>query len=692
MSQYDAYKYFDKGEICAWMPMIGFDKEEPDKGVKKLLDRMQFKPHAMSVFLFHPDIVHHYEGLDHEYHLHPDNCAYYASPRNEERNRQDWTNWDLKVLIDNLNEAKIDSFLGIMGVDISDKYHHEWISDHPEIRQQMRSGQWSLNVLKRFKDGTYYEDYFVDKVCTVMQDYGFTGLHVADNFCPGGGGLYTNDYSADMLEQFSMHTGIRIPPEILEPEGDSSAQANVRGDWIWEYHRQAWIEFYGWRWAAFWKKVCDRLHAIGKKVFVLGMYCTDPFQTLYHKGVDLRKLMEAGVDYFMPNMAASGSSICHNRKWYYYEQATMMPLSDVFAEKTKKLNMLGVKDGTEEWDMLHHAPTLLERDIYYLLSYMRYTPDGLKRSLDGFNVCLSDGIYADEWKWLKDRFDVAFGEVPKKVLLPTVVWSDAAFYNTLPDFIQTRRWTLHKFMVELAKSGTQTGAMVRIEHLSEQCGDLFVPNFDLLSEEEKKTIAAYKGGAVICTASAEKDFCPKQYGIVPEIYFEDQHSPYKNSAFAFNLTVKNKEAILACLAEDDGTPGLEDPFHTKEAAAPSWREDMIYQKVSVGFVKALGMLMKESLATLVESSLPILPMEMADGRLRIYSINDDRLHYGKNQVTVHRPIKKVENVSKFPMLPVKFIKGNEVSFTAGTDATGMDTFRVPTPQGGISIVDVYFND
>ena len=96
---------------------------------------------------------------------------------------------------------------------------------------------------------------------------------------------------------------------------------------------------------------------------------------------------------------------------------------------------------------------------------------------------------------------------PKKVLLPTVVWSDAAFYNTLPDFIQTRRWTLHKFMVELAKSGTQTGAMVRMEHLSERCGDLFVPNFDLLSEEEKQTIAAYKGGAVICTASAEKNLC-----------------------------------------------------------------------------------------------------------------------------------------------------------------------------------------
>lgn len=691
MSKYDAYEYFDKGEICVWMPMIGFDKEEPDKGVSKLLERMQFKPHAMSVFLFHPDIVHHYAGLDTEYHLHPDNCAYYASPRNEERNRQDWTNQDLKVLVDNLNDAKIDSFLGIMGVDISDKYHHEWISDHPEIRQRFRKQKWSLNVLKRFADGTWYEDYFIDKLCTVMQDYGFTGLHVADNFCPGGGGVYTNDYSVDMTQQFVAHTGYVFPAEIAEL-GDDDDSVTKRADWIWENARQEWIEFYGWRWAAFWKKVCDRLHAIGKKAFVLGMYCTDPFQTLYHKGVDLRKLQEAGVDYFMPNMAASGSSMCHNRAWRYYEQATMMPLSDVFADKTRKLNMLGVKDGTEEWDMLHHAPTMLERDIYYLLSYFRYTPDGLKRCLDGFNVCLGDGIYADEWKWLKDRFDVAFGEIPEKVLLPTVVWSDNAFYNTLPDFIQTRRWTLHKFMVELAKSGTQTGAMVRMEHLSEKCGDIFVPNFDLLSEEEKKQIATYRGGAVICTASAEKGFCPEQYGIEPEIYFEDQHSPYKNCAFAFNLTIRNKAAILACLYEDDGSLALDDPFHAQEVPSPSFREDMVFQKVSVGFVKALGMLLKESLAELVEATMPILPMQMADGRLRIYSINDDRLHYGKNLITVHRPIQRVENISRFPMLPVKFTQGDGIGVTATTDPTGLDTFRVPTPQGGISIVDVYFNE
>lgn len=687
------YPYFDKAEIRVWIPLIGFDKDLPDKGVGNLLERMQFKPHGFSLLACHIDIVNHYEGLEKEYRLHPDNCSYHASPRNEERNRQDWTNYDLKGLVDQLNQEGIESYLCVGTSNCEDQFHREFVSDHPELLQHMRHGKYSLNVLKRFKDGTYYEDFFADKICKMLTDYGFTGLHAMDNFCPGAGATYFNDYSWDMLDQFSAHTGIALPPEVLALGDDSSEESScIRGDWVWENHRQAWIEFHAWRWEGFWKKICDRLHAIGKKAFVLGMYCTDPFQTLYAKGVDLRRIVNAGIDTLMPNMAASGSAIGKKRPWRYYEQSTMIPLTDVFEAKARKIDMLGVKDGTEEWDMLHHAAPMLERDIYYLASYFRYTPDGLKRCLDGYNVCLGDGIYADEWKWLKDRFDIAFGEIPEKILLPTVVWSDTALYNTLPEFIENRRWTLHKFMVELAKNGTQLGAVVRTEHLSEQCGDLFVPNFDLLSEEEKQKIAQYRGGAVICTMSAEKGISLEKYGIKSEIFFEDQHSPYKNAAFAFNLKPKNNEVILAALAEDDGSPALEDVYHTQEVSYPSFRSDFPIQKVSTGFVKALGLLLKECEPGIVKATMPILPMLMRDGRLRIYGINDDRLHYDSCLVTVDRDVREVKNISKFPMLPVKFSDSGNFSFTTTSEPGKMHTFKLLIPQGGISIVDVYFKE
>ena len=90
-------KKFGKSEIFAWMPAIGFDKDKPDKGVSELLERMQFVPDAVSVFMFHSDIVHQYKGLDSKEVFPPDFCGYYANPYNEERRRQDWTNFDLKV-------------------------------------------------------------------------------------------------------------------------------------------------------------------------------------------------------------------------------------------------------------------------------------------------------------------------------------------------------------------------------------------------------------------------------------------------------------------------------------------------------------------------------------------------------------------------------------------------------------------
>ena len=682
-------KYYDKTEIFAWMPMIGFDREQPDKGVGAFLERTQYVPHGTSVFMFHPDIVHNHQGMTTEVTLPPDNCSYYASPYNEEHVRQPWTNWDLKEVVTQLKARGVEPYLGIMGVYLFDKFHHEWQSDHPELTGHYRTGNHALFVLKRFKDGTYYEDFFADKVCQTVIDYGFTGLHVADNFCPAHSTRYNGDFSFDMVDQFSMYSGIPIPAEIAMPEDDSTEQVNRRGDWIWANHRQQWIEFFAWRWEGFWKKICDRLHAIGRKVFVLAMYCTDPFETYYLLGTDLRRLVKAGVDYLMPNMAANGSSLRQNRPWRYYEQADMMPLTDAFVEGARKLNMLGVKDATEEWDMLHHAPVLLERDINFLPSFHRQTPAGQKRCIDGFNICLADGIYKDEWTWLRERFDIGMGELPVKSLAPTYVWSDHAHYALLPEYIQTRRWSLHKFMYELNKQGGVCNSVVRTEHITKDSGNLFVPNFDLLSEEEKKTIAAYRGGSVICTASAEKDFHPEDYGITPDIYFEDQHTTYKNCAFAFNLPIENKQAILDLLAEDDGSPVIEDPFNAKEIAS-TLREFMPYQKVSVGFRKACVQLMKQCYTPYFTSDFTVLPAFMADGAIRMMVFNDDLCHYASATITINgHEIDKVKNVSRFPLLPVKFSDDGNFGFAAQHTPNGCKTFRVLVPQGGLAVVDVY---
>jgi len=682
-------KFFDKAEIFAWMPLTGFDRDLPDKGVAQLFERTGFTLHGVCLFIFHSDFIHQHDGMDKVRTLPPDNCSYYASPYNEERARQEWTNHDLRILVSELKKRGVNTYISIMGVSLGNRFHKEWIYQHPELRQFLRGSNESLNVLKRFSDGTYYEDFFADKLCEVMVDYGLTGVHVADCFCPQTNVIANGDFSRDFFEQFLSHTNYPVPEEILSLTGDTREEINIRGDWIWKNCRAEWIEFFGWRWEQFWKKICSRLHAIGRKAFVLGMYCTDPFQTLYAKGVDLRRIVQnAGVDYLMPNMAANGIAVINERPWFYYQWSTMMLLSDAYTDGARKLNMLGVKDAAEEWDMLHHAPTLLERDISFLPSYFRYKNGELKRCIDGFNICLSDGIYKEEWKWLRERFDIAFDQVPEKILAPTLVWSDAAHHSMLRAYIKTRRWTLHKFLYELNWMGVMTGAVVRTENLSSECGDLFVPNFDLLSDEEKRQLAAYRGGAVICTASAEGDFSPEDWGIQPNLCFTDHDTPFRNMAFVYNMKNVDADSVLALLPEDDGSPILEDPENAPESQN-TLAQPMPHQKVTVGFMKALAALLRQSLGSLLESTHPVLPMQLKNGAIRLYVLNNKPMYYAKANITMKRKIEKVDNVSKFPLLPVKFSDSGTFSVTTQDYPGENTTFRVIVPQGGVSIVDVY---
>jgi len=188
------------GEIHVWMPMIGFDREQEDQGVGELLERMSFVPNAVSAFLFHPDIVNQHAGMSEERTLPPDNCSYYGSPRNVERSRQDWTSYDLRALVGHLNAACVEPYLGIMGVELGNRWHNEWISEHPEVRFAGRDFEYGYCVLKRLADGSYYEDFFVEKLCETLTDYGFAGLQVADNFCPAPSTIHQGDFSTDMFE------------------------------------------------------------------------------------------------------------------------------------------------------------------------------------------------------------------------------------------------------------------------------------------------------------------------------------------------------------------------------------------------------------------------------------------------------------------------------------------------------------
>ena len=118
-----------------------------------------------------------------------------------------------------------------------------------------------------------------------------------------------------------------------------------------------------------------------------------------------------------------------------------------------------------------------------------------------------------------------------------------------------------------------------------------MPCFDLLSEEEKRAVAAYDRGAVLCTAMAGTNF--EHYGIKPEILFEDGFSDRPTVAFAFGCEVgaETREAIAALLAEDDGTPNLDkDPSRIEEPQY-TLSDTLVFAKVTTGFRDAMARLL-----------------------------------------------------------------------------------------------------
>ena len=686
-------KKFDKAELYSWVPLIGFDKDQADKGVRELIEeQMGFVPHGIILWVTHNDIINlHKPGLRERVTFPPDICSYHANPYNAVRERQDWTNYDLYELVKEIKKFGSEVYISFSGGYHYDDKHKEWMSDHMELNRITHRGGESLNALKRFKNGTYYEDFFADQLISFLTDYDIDGVHTADDFCPHGRCIENGDFTTDFVGQFTDYTGIEIPAEIAVAGDDSVAALQRRAEWIWEYHRECFIRFHARRWNDFWRKVTPRLKEYGKKAFVLGMYCTDPFETLYNKGLDMKGLIEAGVDYLMPNANPNGRMLLDGRSRIYYHDAYLLPFTDAYVNGGKKFNMFGVKDVSEEWNALNHAPTWVDRDINLFPSFFRWTKDGAKRCIDGFNVCLGDGIFREDWKWLLERFAGGFCDAPEQNINPTLVWSDSAFDKFLGQYICTRRYSPHKFTYELAEHGAHIGAIVRSEDISERCGNLLVPDFDLLSETEKRMIAQYKGGSVIGIAKAE-GLDLAQYGIAPDVYFEDKNTPFVHAAFAFQLKNADQNEIDKLLETEDHTPVIEDPYHATEPFETLFH-DMPFQKVSEGFLQAVAYLVNLSYGHLFACTHPMIVKQIKDGAYRLYILNDDRLHYGKSVVMAKREVKMVQNISKFPFLPVKFSKdGKNFGHRSTTDTLQGKYFRVMIAEGGMSVVDVYLEE
>jgi hypothetical protein len=661
-----------------WLELIGFDNEQADFGVGAFLDNAGLVPEVISLLMFNADFIHTHDGLEQDRIFPPDYCSYAAHPCNDERQRQDWSQRQLLSLVRELQKHGVRVYVSVFDIFVT----QEWIGKHRELLHfSARHGNAMDSVCpwKRFRDGSYYEDFFIKQLVGVMRDYGFDGFHGADGYAHPRIAIYDGDFSDDMVEQFVQATGQVLPETMRDGCGDDASKITARADWIWRNIRREWIAFYAERIQAFWRKVVEAVHAEEKQVVLNTAWTRDPFEALYRYGIDYQALTRIGVDGFLVESAAAaletmerGEASC--RILCKFMAAILLNKAYVAEPTLRWLN--GVKDVQEQWSAMRHAPTALESEVYSLSNLYWTDHDGqLKRCVTGPVVCLADGLKREEWQWLQQIWEIGFSMSPARVLGATLVWSDGALKNQLDDFIATRRWTTHRLLSHLIAGGAPIQSVVRSENLDVMKGAIVALNVHLFPQKEIEKILAYRNGPIILIGTNETSLP------LPGFSFEDGPSPDQLRCSVYNSDEKF-EVDITHEVEEKRTA---DPMEIKDPA--SWLNELDFQNISSGFLKNCckvislcgcdirilksycghGAPMKTDL-----DMVRLLAMEDETGKIRLLISNDDYV-YSTTQIDMGHGI-----------ADIKLLTGL-VSSTVKTDGS---TFSVKIPPRGMVVMDV----
>ena len=488
------------------MELIGFDNRQGDYGVGEFLSRMEIKPEVISILIWNTDLIHSHNGLGEDAPIGLKHCAYQARPRNEEHEIQNWTRFQLRGLISELHHHGVKVYVSFFDQLWSKEYQRqkgvpetdEWIDHHQEVRYVDCNGQQtSLCIWKHLADGSLYEDFFIHQLESFMRDYGFDGLHGADGYGHPRENIAHADFSDDMVGQFEEATGIRCHVDNDSDDEPSPSPILARAQWILENVRKEWTSFHAKRHAQFWQKTIAMLERNGWGHAINTCWTRDPLEAYIRYGVDYKLLEEAGIHTWICEANAAAVEL---EGWNHTDTpklddycSTLLRLK-AFLPNSTMLLLHCVKDGLEQYNVLHHAPMFMETEVYAYANLFH----GTHRVLDGVTVCLADGIRKDEWKMFDNLYRKAFNGDVASLPFPRVVWSDEAHRCELESYHYGQAYlNSHLLLAKLLAHGAVLPTIVRIDNLPETgAGPLVVLHPGFFSERELAAIEKAAGGNI----------------------------------------------------------------------------------------------------------------------------------------------------------------------------------------------------
>lgn len=670
--------YYEK---WLWVELIGFDNTASDYGVQAYLDNVGFLPEGVSLLLFTPDFIHAHPGMAAEHTLPPEVCSYGARPFGKERNLQSWTNYELRGLIAELRRHGTEvycSFFDLFHVKDKDNLRAtEWCARHPELYEMRKTGEpfRVINPLKRLADGSYYEDLFVRDLTAVLSDYGFDGYHGADGYTSPRLCLADIDYSDDMADQFRSWCGGEIGAGYAFPDrcdGDAAAMLE-RGEWIWRHKRLEWIRFHAARWSGLWRKIMQAVRAEGKKAVLNTAWTRDPFEALYRYGVDYRMLAECGIDGFVVEAGAAALSIGADEIEYEPCTEFMATILSIkaYVPQLKLICLNAIHDTYEQWDVLNHAPSMLERDVYSFSNLYLQDRSGLRRCTGGFVACLADAVSRTGWENIARMWRTGYEGRPERLVGASFVWSDDVLHRSLERYVGTREWPVHKYVHELLERGAPLHGVVNVHDLDQAAGAIVVTNLHLLSERERELVAAYRGGPVLVIGIWTEELARAAAGIgLPA-------GGMPNRPF---YVWRGEDGEWGAVTEGGSPeqPPLSDWDATGANDSLSWLYSLYYRPVPEAFLQSCVASLIERTGALVpmrnEEHIRTVVLEMSPDKWRVI-IRNLHMNYKAAKLDTRRRIDRIDIRSDFPGVPV---------IPQGS------TFSLYTPGRGMVIADLHF--
>lgn len=519
-----------------WTELIAFDNTLPDYGVKEFLARSRFKPDAVSLLLVESTLFENHKGDGADFPLPEKACSYMGRPYNSERNRQVWTSRQLKGLVAAINAQGVESYASFF----------EW-------------GRQDLTGLRNGGDEPYV-DFFIRQTCAFLRDYGFTGLHAADGFAHP---------RRDLARR-----GLAV-----ERRFDEAAH-----------------------WGAFWQKASAAFRKAGFKTYLNTAWKRDPYEAIVRFGYDYRPVSESDIDGWVVEAL---SAVDELEGWNRTAEssldkniAMLIRLAPALRGKEAIL-LFGVKDDTEQYNALYHAPTMTEAEAFAAAT----TFCGVRRNLSGVMSCLSDGIPSGDWAKLDALWRKSFSGHPARPIGVRVVWSEKAFDREVRELPGLGRASSCTLLAGLIHCGAVVGGAVTLDAaLADSTLPLLLLNPDFFPPEERAALERRGSGKIVTFGCGTDDFTENPVAHEPRNWLD----PMRESRPAPAAFVRVRDAINAF-----------------SPVVPSPRNPDV---VISGFFEE-------------------------DGSMRVVA-RSNRTTYQTVEILVDRPVTKVEILSGYPSLPL----------------------------------------